>query len=91
MPAIRHDDNRFEVDAAMIADGFGIDAAQVAAFMRDGRITSRCEEGIEADAGRWRLTFYLGDRALRLTVDAGGQVLSRARFAAPRRGGAQAG
>lgn len=38
-----------------------------------------------ADEGRWRLTFYCEGRALRLNVDAGGRILSRARFDVPRR------
>lgn len=31
-------------------------------LMRDGRITSRCEAGIDNDAGCWRPTFYHGAR-----------------------------
>ncbi|WP_375262810.1 DUF6522 family protein [Palleronia sp.] len=72
----------FVVDAKLIGDAFDLDAATVPERLRAGEITSRCETGVAEDAGRWRLTFYHGGRALRLTVDASGTVVSRARFAA---------
>lgn len=70
----------FTVDAALIAAAFGLSPADVPAAMRAGHITSRCETGIDADAGRFRLTFFHAGRALRLTVDGAGTVLSRATF-----------
>ena len=81
MTAVSRQDDRFEVDATLIAEGFDLDPASVAGFMRDGQITSRCEAGVDADSGRWRRTFYHRDRALRLTIDGAGQIVSRARFA----------
>ncbi len=75
----------FVIDAAVLADAYGLSQEEIKARMRDGTITSRCEKGEDEDAGRWRLTFHHEGRALRLTVDAGGRILSRARFDAPRR------
>lgn len=77
----------FTVDAEVIAAGFKLDPARVPAMLREGQITSRCETGVDEDAGRFRLTFYHNARALRLTVDAQGTVLQQARFpvGAPRR------
>lgn len=75
----------FEVDAGVIAASFRLDPATVPALMRSGEITSRCETGIEEDAGRWRLTFFHASRALRLTVDGTGAVLQRATFDVGRR------
>lgn len=72
----------FVVDAKVLGDAFGLDAATVPERLRSAEITSRCETGVDEDAGRWRLTFYYGGRALRLTVDESGAVLSRSRFAA---------
>jgi len=46
--------------------------------MRAGTITSRCETGVDSDAGRWRMTFYYGDRACQFIVDEAGNVLTRA-------------
>ena len=70
----------FTVDVEVIAAGFALDPEQVADLLRDGRITSRCETGIDDDAGRFRLTFYHAGRALRLIVDFRGTILQRARF-----------
>ncbi|MHA6346306.1 DUF6522 family protein [Roseivivax sp. CAU 1761] len=79
----------FEVDAALLAEAFGLPAKAVRTLMRQGRITSRCETGMDEDAGRFRLTFYHDGKALRLTVDGAGTVLKRATFPAhaPRAGG----
>lgn len=85
MTQITPDGEGFQVDAELLAEGFGLTADEVARRMRDGRITSRCEKGEGADAGRWRLTFFHAGRALRLTLGADLQILSRASFDAPRR------
>lgn len=80
MSMITVQDGRFQVDAAEIGQGFGLEPAHVPELMRQGQITSRCEQGIDKDAGRWRLSFFHRNRALRLTVDEEGRILSRARF-----------
>lgn len=72
----------FVVDAEVVGTAFGLDPATVPERMRLREITSRCETGVDEDAGRWRLTFYYGGRALRLTVDAMGTIISRATFVA---------
>ena len=77
----------FIVDAELVGAALNVDAASVPARMRAGEITSRCETGIDEDSGRFRLTLFCGERALRLTVDGKGNVLSRATFPVPRRGG----
>jgi hypothetical protein len=68
----------FVVEARLLAEAFRLREGEVRALMREGRITSRCEAGEGADAGRWRLTFFHGERACRITVDAEGRVLGRA-------------
>jgi hypothetical protein len=70
----------FEVDASLIAAAFGLDPATLQTLMRAGEVTSVCETGVDADLGRFRLTFHHAGRALRLTVDSEGRVLSRATF-----------
>lgn len=70
----------FIVDAAILAEAFALPPAEVSGRMRAGLIVSRQEKGIGADAGRHRLTFYHDGRALRLTVDDTGRILSRAMF-----------
>lgn len=77
-PAIELTEDGITVDAAIIAEGFGLSPVAVQAGMRNGAITSRCERGIGRHAGRYRLTFFHGGRRLRLVVDEGCNILGRA-------------
>jgi len=77
-------DEGFVVDAATVAEAFGLPAQDIQPMMRSGAITSRCEKGVDADAGRWRLTFFHCGRAVRLTVDGTGKLLTRSTFDAPK-------
>lgn len=79
------EDGRFVVDAALIAQAFGIPADLTRKLMRDGIITSRSERGEGSDAGRHRLTFYYRGRACRFVVDDSGRILKRLRFDTPAR------
>jgi hypothetical protein len=80
MTRIERDGAGFVVQAALLAEAFGMTEAAVRAAMRDGHLTSLCEAGVEADLGRWRLTFRHADRACRFTVDAEGTILASSRF-----------
>lgn len=77
----------FAVPAELIGPAFGMEPAHVPELMRSGAITSRCETGVEDDAGRWRITIFHAGRALRLTVTDTGHIVSRATFDAPRPAG----
>jgi hypothetical protein len=77
MSTVSFKDGEFSVDARVIAEGFGIDTAAVQAGMRQHRITSLCERGIDEDAGRYRLTFFYAPRRLRLLVDEAGTIIQR--------------
>ncbi|MEZ5725069.1 MAG: DUF6522 family protein [Paracoccaceae bacterium] len=70
----------FAVEAKVIAEGLGLPEHAIARAMSTGAITSRMERGEGADEGRFRLSFFHGKKVLRLTVDASGKVLRRARF-----------
>lgn len=83
MTAIERNGDEFVVPAPLLGEAFGLSEAQIREYMRDGTMTSRCEAGQDEDEGRWRLSFRHKERIFRLTVDASGQILSRARFAAP--------
>lgn len=74
---IEFDGESFSVDAALIAESFGITPARLKRLMREVRITSRCERGTDEDAGRHRLTFVYGVRRLSLTVDSTGSLIER--------------
>jgi hypothetical protein len=75
MAKIELADGGFEVDAATIANGLDLDASAVPTLMKVGEITSTCERGEGADTGRYRLTFFHGDRRFRITLDATGAIL----------------
>lgn len=70
-------DAGIEVDAALIGAAFDLTPQQVMREMREGVITSRAEQGIGADAGRRRLTFFRGRKRVRFVLDDSGAVLQR--------------
>lgn len=82
---VRLVDGHFVVDARTIAAAFRLKPEEVQELMRNDRITTRQEIGMDEDAGRVRLFFFHGDRAFRLTVDQDGNILSRASFDVPGR------
>jgi hypothetical protein len=47
-----------QVDATIVAEGLGIEPSLVQGRMREGKITSQCERGIDEDNGPYRLTFF---------------------------------
>lgn len=77
MAKIEFEEGAIQVDATLVAEGLGIDPASVQERMREGKVTSLCERGIGEDEGRYRLTFFLGNRRFRLVVDKEGNVLQR--------------
>jgi hypothetical protein len=77
MNAIEFEESAVRIDAAIIADGLGIKAPRVHHLMRKGKITSLCERGIDQDAGLHRLTFFHGNRRLRIVTDAAGRIINR--------------
>ncbi|MGH3631006.1 MAG: DUF6522 family protein [Sciscionella sp.] len=77
MSKVDFDDNSISVDAKLIGTSLGVDASLVQPFMREGKITSACERGVDADAGTYRLTFFHANRRLRLIVGESGDILRR--------------
>jgi hypothetical protein len=70
-------DGEVNIDATLIASDLELDPATILEEMRSGRLTSRWERGMDNDAGRYRVTFFHGNRRLCLVVDANGQILER--------------
>ena len=68
-------DGAFHVEAAVIAAGLDIGTDRVLALLRSGEITSTSEHGVGADAGFHRLTFYHGNRRLRVVIDKAGRII----------------
>ncbi len=71
------DDDAIEVDATLLAAAFDLTPDQVMRELRQGVITSRSEHGVEADAGRRRLTFFRGRKRVRIVLDAGGAIMQQ--------------
>lgn len=74
---VEFSDNTFLVDAALIGELLQIPASRVPALMRDGKITSACERGVDDNAGEFRLTFFYRNRRARLGTDPEGRILRK--------------
>lgn len=74
---IEIDDGAFCVDAAVLGPLLKLPPADIPGLMRDGAITGVCEQGVEEDAGQFRLTFFFGSRRARVSLDGCGKVLRR--------------
>lgn len=69
----------FQIDAADLGPLLGVAPEEVQRQMREGKITSLCEEGRDEDEGRHRITFRHRATRIRLTVNDAGEVLLRTR------------
>ena len=78
-------DGTVEVDATLVATGLEIAPTLLLERLREGRITSVFEKGIDGDEGRYRLTFLSDDRRFRLVVDESGHILQRSAINVGRR------
>lgn len=82
MKQVEINQDGFVVDASLLSDAFRLRSEEVQSLMRDGAITSRCETGVDEDAGQSRLTFHYRDKAVRFVVDQTGTILKRVSFPA---------
>lgn len=80
MSDVERNGEQFIVDAQVLATAFYLSLKETRVRMQNGQIVSLCEAGEGEDAGRWRLTFRHAGRALRLTVDAHGEVLNKSTY-----------
>ncbi len=70
-------DDTFQIDASTIGRDLGLQPFEVQRLMHEGKLTSSCERGVDEDAGRYRLTFFHGNRRLRFITDNTGQIIRR--------------
>ncbi len=70
-------DGDFLIDAGLLGELLGLPASRVPELMRDGEITSVCERGVDDDEGKFRLTFFYGNRRVRLNTEGIGRVVRR--------------
>lgn len=75
MAMIEFEDGAIQVDVAIVAKGLRIAPALVQERIRDGKITTLCERGINDDEGRHRLSFFSENRRFRLVIDEDGNVI----------------
>lgn len=67
----------FIVDVGLLAELFDLGEGDVRWAMREGKLTSRCEKGVEEHSDRFRLVFFHGTRRVLITLDAAGHILGR--------------
>ena len=65
------------IDASLLAQIFDLSPLAVQALMRRHEITSICERGEGEHAGRYRLTFFYGNKRAAFEVDDSGAILGR--------------
>ena len=70
-------DDTIQVDATIVGQSLGLEPLEVQRLMREGKLTSTCERGIDEDEGRYRLTFFHEGRRLRLIIDNAGRIIRR--------------
>ena len=75
MADIQIEDRVITVDAEIVGKALSIDKSLVQPLMREGKITTLSEHGIDDDAGTCRLTFFYQSRRARLIVGERGQVI----------------
>jgi len=77
MKPVEFRDGDLEIDASVIAEGLGIALPVLRQQMQAGKITSLSERGVDADLGRYRLTFFSEHRRFRVVVDDSGAIIQR--------------
>jgi len=65
-----------DIDGALVAREIGLEVAEFRRLMDEGKIAVLCERGTGEDAGRYRASFYYGERRARLVVDSRGRPVS---------------
>ena len=76
IPAALFEPPSIEIEGAVVARALGLDLDVFRQLMADRKITVLCERGTGEDNGRYRASFYYGNRRVRLVVDQDGRVLS---------------
>ena len=77
MASLEIEDGTVQIDATIVAEAFGIAPDRLIELMRQGKVTSLSERGMDEDAGKVRLTFFHDNRRLRIVADESGGVIQR--------------
>jgi Family of unknown function (DUF6522) len=70
-------EDTIQLDASLIGECLGLEPFEVKRLMREGKLTSSCERGVDEDAERYRLTFFYEKRRMRLITDSTGRIIRR--------------
>lgn len=82
MAMIEFQEGGIQIDATIVAEGLKIEPALMLERIRNGKITTLYERGIDEDEGRHRLTFSSEKRRFLILVDSEGNVLQRSTIVA---------
>ena len=77
MKSLEFEGGAIQVDARIVAKRLGVPPTLLLERLREGKITSACERGIDADYGRYRLTFFSESRGFCLVVAESGAIIQR--------------
>jgi Family of unknown function (DUF6522) len=77
MATIEFEEGAIRIDATIIGQGLSIEPSLVQVRMREGKIATLCDRGVDEDAGRYRLTFIHKNRRFRLVFDEEGNAVQR--------------
>ena len=77
MIPVEFEGGAIQVDAKIVGDGLSIPPEQILERVREGRVTSLCEKGMDEDAGRFRLSFFSEHCRLTFIVDESGKIIRR--------------
>jgi hypothetical protein len=79
---VQLENDTFQIDAAIVAEGMRVSPNSLREEMRAGRITGFAERGTGADAGRHRLSFLSRHRRFRVVIDdSTGEIIQRSSIA----------
>ncbi|MGA8698859.1 MAG: DUF6522 family protein [Xanthobacteraceae bacterium] len=56
---VEFEQGTLSIDAAVVGRGLNVEPSLVPVQMREGKITVLCERGLNEDAGRYRLNFFM--------------------------------
>jgi hypothetical protein len=56
---VEFEQGTLSIDAAVVGRGLNVEPSLVPVRMREGKITVLCERGLNEDAGRYRLNFFM--------------------------------
>ncbi len=82
MTPVHLEDDAFQIDAAIVAEGLHVSESSLREEMRAGRISGFAERGTGDDAGRHRLSFLSAHRRFRVVIDdRTGEIIQRSSIA----------